>query len=456
MKSNIGVIGSGVMGLAISKNLAKKNFSVSLYDNDEKKLNEINNTNELIKIFKNINNYIESLEKPRKILLMVPAGDPVKECIKTLSEKLNEGDIIIDGGNSFYKDTEKNFKKLKSKKINFLGIGISGGEKGALEGPCIMCGGDEKVYKQVEEILKKISAQHENESCCAYAGNNSAGHFVKMIHNGIEYADMQIIAEVYIFLKNNLSKTNKEISEIFKNWGETPLKSYLLEITSKILLEKENDNSIIDLIEDIASNKGTGLWTSIESHKMQTNASVITASFDARVISNEIENRKKIKKNSEKISSNLSIEEIFDAYYLSKIVIYTQGFSMMQKANELYDYKINLKKISSIFRSGCIIQCKLLDLIMESFEKNNENLLISERFSKILKTNEQSLRNLVIELIKCKTPAPAFTNSLTYIDQLQAEELGANIIQGQRDFFGAHTFKRIDKKGDFHYEWEKN
>lgn len=459
-KNNIGIIGTGVMGSALSKNFLSKNFSVSVYDKDIEKLNKLDNeTNDTLTIYSDINLFVASLEVPRKIMLMVPAGSIVDDCIEDLIKVLDKEDIIMDGGNSFFKDTIRRSKKLSSLDINFFGVGISGGEEGALKGPSIMPGGPSNKYHLVKDYLETIAAQKNGVPCCSYIGKEGAGHFVKMVHNGIEYAHMQIISEVYLILKNILNKTNDEIADIFSSWNETKLSSYLVEITSKVLREKDVDNkdNLVDYIVDASSSKGTGKWTSIESFDLGINISSITSSMQARIMSNETLLRNEVNTylSNNVNNSPLTVENIKNAYYLSKVIAYTQGFSMMYKAGINYNWDLSLENIATTFTGGCIIQAKLLEVIKKIYKESNdlENLLLSCSVKQILIDNIEDLKLVNIEAIKFGVPTPSISSTLTYINQLTSKNLGANLVQGQRDYFGAHTFKRIDKEGTFHHDW---
>ncbi len=462
MKNQIGVVGLGTMGRALAQNLYNNGFLVSGFNRSYSVAKEIEEKNKGFLAFEELEDFINSLEKPRKIIFMLPAGKVVDEYIEKSLEFLNDGDIIMDAGNSYFKDTIKREKYLKEKNIKFFGVGVSGGEKGALLGPSIMPAGDKEAYKLIEPFLNKISAKKNNEDCCTYIGENGAGHYVKMVHNGIEYADMQIIAEIYLLLKNSYNLKNNEISDFIKELNDGESKSYLLEITYKILKEKDDKTSfdIIDMIKDTASQKGTGKWTSIEAINQMQDVSMIQNALAARFVSNMDKERevlsKEIIKNKE-ILDALDKEKIKKAYYLAKLVAYAQGFSQMQNASKEYNWDLDLSKIASIFRAGCIIQAQLLEVLMKIYldDKSLVNFLLHKDIIKIVNENIEDLREIVLDSIKTKTPIPTLIAALTYIDQLSADLLGANLISAQRDFFGAHTFKRIDREGDFHYEWEK-
>lgn len=465
MKSQIGVIGLGVMGKALATNFLTNGFVVSGFNrnyNVTKQLKEAQG--DKFNACETLVEFINSLEKPCKIILMVPAGDPVEEMINALICHLEKGDIVMDAGNSFYKDTIRRHKTLEEKGVFYYGVGVSGGEKGALLGPSIMPGGDLQVYSTISHFLEKISAKKNGQPCCAYMGPNGAGHYVKMVHNGIEYADMQIISEIYLFFKYALNLSNKDMSKIFEEWNDTEVGSYLIEITSKILLEKDTltQNDLVDMIADSASQKGTGKWTIIEAAELSQNVSVIQAAVENRIISGFDKERKAFSnkfQNSHKIDISLplpSIDDIRQAYFIGKLVAYAQGFSLMAKASESNNWSLNLSDIASIFRAGCIIQAKLLETLMELYanEPHLQNFLLSPSMLEIVSNKINNLRHLNLASTLNAIPNPALSAALVYLDQLKSESVGANLIQAQRDYFGAHTFKRIDKEGMVHHEWK--
>ncbi len=461
MKNQIGVIGLGTMGKALAQNLYNNGFLVSGFNRSYEVAKKMQEENKGFLGCENLSDFINSLEKPRKIIFMLPAGKIIDEYIEKCLEFLDDGDIIMDAGNSYFKDTKKREKYLALKNINYFGVGVSGGEKGALLGPSIMPGGKKESYDLIKPFLNKISAKKNGEDCCVYIGENGAGHYVKMVHNGIEYADMQIIAEIYLLLKNAYDLSNVEISDFFKELNDGESKSYLLEITYKILKIKDDKtkNDIIDMIKDTASQKGTGKWTSLEAIHQNQDISLIHSALTARFVSNMENERDKFNNKINKTNTKLTAldkKEIKSAYYLAKLVAYAQGFSQMADASKLYNWDLDLSKIASIFRAGCIIQAQLLELLMRIYAKNNnlENFLLDTEILDTVNGNINNLRNTVVNAIKTNTPTPTLNSALIYLDQLNANLLGANLISAQRDFFGAHTFKRIDEEGDFHYEWE--
>lgn len=463
-KKQIGVIGMAVMGSNLALNIAKNGYKVSVYNRTKEKTDLIasKNVNNVFPFY-NIKDFVESISIPRKILLMVQSGQATDLTISTIVPYLNKGDIIIDGGNSFYKDTIHRYEELLKKGFNFVGMGISGGEEGALNGPSIMPGCSKEVYKSISKILKNIAAKYKNEDpCVTYIGPNGSGHYVKMIHNGIEYGDMQLIAETYFIIKNMLKLNNQEISEIFNEWNKTELNSYLMEITVNILNKKNEKNEyILDQILDEAANKGTGIWASQDALESGVPLSLITESVFARYISSLKKQRiiaSKIllgPKNNFKIKELDFIEHLRCALYLGKIISYAQGFSQLKIASLKNNWNLNYKKIAKIFRSGCIIKAKFLIKIIEAYENNIDlnNLLLSPYFAKISNKYQISLRKVVSSAINNGIPVPCLSSAIIYYDSYRTELLPANLIQAQRDYFGSHMYKLINKKGSFHTNW---
>lgn len=464
---DIGMVGMAVMGSNLALNMADCGFKVACYnytpDLTEKVMKE--HPHENLKGFFDLKEFVDSLKKPRKIMFMIMAGKPVDSMIESLVPLLDKGDIILDGGNSFFEDTRRRHNFLKEKGINYFGVGISGGEKGARNGPCIMPGGDKDAYEQVRPIYEKIAAKVGDEPCCAYIGTDGAGHYVKMVHNGIEYADMQLIAESYLLLKYVGGLSNKQISETFKKWNEGELKSFLIGITADIFAEDDEDGGqIVDKIVDSAGQKGTGRWTSIQAMKQGVNTSIMTAACNARVMSNLMSERKKMSQsltinNSElNINTDKLIESVRRSLYVGKIAAYAQGFALYNSASIEYNWHLDFGNIAAIFRAGCIIQAEFLNKITEAYRKNPElkNLMQDDFFFNKIRDNLADLRKVVSLAIQNGVPIPALTNAVEYIDAMRSPRLGANLIQAQRDYFGAHTFKRIDKEGIFHHEWQRD
>jgi 6-phosphogluconate dehydrogenase len=406
--------------------------------------------------------FVASLEIPRKIILMVKAGDAVDEMIKQLLPLISKGDLIVDGGNSYYLDTIRRSNEIESQGYHFIGTGISGGEEGARKGPSIMPGGKKEAYEMIESILTKISARAENESCCTYIGENGAGHFVKMVHNGIEYADMQLISEAYFILKKILGLTPPEFHEIFKEWNQGELNSYLIDITSDIFTKKDPNtgNYLVDMILDVAGQKGTGKWTGQIALDLGVPASTITMAVFERYMSamkaERIEAGRLLKGPVfTQTKSRYFIEAVRKALYASKICAYAQGFDLLKSASERYSWNLPFGSIAKIFRGGCIIRAQFLNKISEAYDKNPGlvNLLLEDYFKDIVSQYQDQWREVAITAISAGIPIPGFSSALSYYDSYRSEELPMNLLQAQRDYFGAHTYQRIDTDGIFHTQW---
>lgn len=466
MLNTIGVIGLGVMGSNVALNMANKGEQVAVY-NYTRDLTDLlveKLDGQSITPYYEIQDFVQSIATPRKVFVMVTAGKAIDSVIESLVPYLQEGDVIMDGGNSHYEDTERRYDELKSKGIGYLGIGISGGEVGALEGPSIMPGGDKDVYEKAAPILTKIAAQVDNAPCCAYMGPKGAGHFVKMVHNGIEYADMQLIAEAYTFLRERLHLSVHEISDIFETWNQGELKSYLIEITAEILRKKDEVTGLplIDVILDKAGQKGTGKWTSIQAIDNGIPASIITESLFARYISALKEERVHAqsiltgpKYEQPQLDTNEWIDYIRQALYMGKVCAYAQGFTQYKMTSELFGWELPLKDIALIFRGGCIIRAEFLNVISEAYraEPNLANLLISPYFAEKVIDYQMGLRKVVCEGINSGISFPCLGASLTYFDSYRKAITNANLLQAQRDYFGAHTYERNDLAGVFHTNW---
>ncbi|AWG42927.1 phosphogluconate dehydrogenase (NADP(+)-dependent, decarboxylating) [Candidatus Borreliella tachyglossi] len=463
---DVGVYGLGIMGSNLALNIADSGFNVSVYNRDSERTEAflVNSSHKKINGFKDIETFIRSLKRPRKIILMVASSavDKVVEQILPLVEKF---DIIIDGGNSHYKSTMRRELELFSRDIYFVGLGISGGEEGARFGASLMYGGSQKAYELIEPILSKIAAKTQlGDICSAYMGENGAGHYVKMVHNGIEYADMQLISEAYFFMKRAFNLDNLRISEVFDKWGEGELSSYLIEITSKILKYKENNEYLLDKILDVANQKGTGKWASVEALESNVPVNLIFESVFARFLSGLKHERiiasDILKMNVDSFEFELS-DWILDLYYallVSKILAYAQGFMMLKMASTNYKWDLNLGKISLVWREGCIIRSAFLQKIKLAYDKNPHliNLIFDDYFLEIIREHHKSLRRIVSKASEIGIPLPAFYASLSFLDSYSTSYLPANLIQAQRDFFGAHSFERLDsKRGEFfHSTWE--
>lgn len=468
MKSNIGVIGLAVMGENLVMNLLNNKFSVSVFNRTIAKVdNFVNNRakNRSVVGCKNLEQLVESLETPRKIMLMVRAGDSVDQMITALTPLLSKGDIIIDGGNSYYMDSLRRYELLKSLGLNFVSCGVSGGELGALNGPSMMISCDKDVYAKIEPIYTKISAKapSDNLPCVCRVGNTASGHFVKTVHNGIEYGDMQAIAEIYSVLKNLFSLDNESLAKTFTTFNEGKLNSYLIEISASIFKYKENNEYILDKILDIAFQKGTGKWSSISALDENIPLSLITLSVFQRFISMQKDQRVHLSKMyTKKISydkEDLSLADVENALYAAKLLSYCQGFELLKEKSKTMNFDINLSDVAKVWRNGCIIRSAFLDQLEDSFLalKDSENLLFSKFYKKNLQECMPSLRKVVAVSLKNSLPIATLSTALNYFDSMTCGYSNANLIQAQRDYFGAHTYKRIDKAFDenFHSNWSE-
>jgi 6-phosphogluconate dehydrogenase len=465
-KQNIGVVGVGVMGRSLALNFESKGFSVSMYDLSAEKVKEVIDHNPGKKLFgtANIEEFIQSLESPRKILLMVNAGAITDKAIESLLPYLDKGDILIDGGNSFYQDTIRRNKELEEKGFLFIGAGVSGGEEGALKGPAIMPSGQKEAYDAVGPMLTAISAKVNGDPCCTYIGPNGAGHYVKMVHNGIEYSDMQLICETYHLMKQLLGLSTDELHETFAEWNKGELDSYLIEITADIFTKKdpETGKPLVDVILDTAGQKGTGKWTSQSALDLGIPLSIITESVFARFISAMKEERVRASNilqgpAKQEFSGNKKefIELIRKSLYLSKIVSYAQGFSQLKVASKEYNWNLKPGEISMIFRGGCIIRAQFLQNIKDAYDRNPnlDNLLLDEYFHSIVENYQEAAREVVTLAIKAGVPVPGLASAIAYYDSYRSAVLPANLLQAQRDYFGAHTYQRNDREGTFHTDW---
>ncbi|HBL1931571.1 TPA: NADP-dependent phosphogluconate dehydrogenase [Enterococcus faecium] len=467
-KQQIGVVGMAVMGKNLALNIESRGYSVALFNRTGAKTTAVveEHPDKNFKATYTIEEFVESIEKPRRILLMVKAGPATDATIQELLPHLDKGDILIDGGNTFFKDTMRRNEELANSGINFIGTGVSGGEEGALKGPSIMPGGQKEAYALVAPILEQISAKAEDGApCVTYIGPNGAGHYVKMVHNGIEYGDMQLIAESYDLVKNILNLSVEEMADIFKEWNQGELDSYLIEITADILTRKDDEGTgkpVVDVILDAAGNKGTGKWTSQSALDLGVPLPLITESVFARYISAYKEERVQASKilsrtNDFEFTGDKKelVEKIREALYFSKIMSYAQGFAQLRVASKEFDWDLPFGEIAKIWRAGCIIRARFLQKITDAYDKNPEieNLLLDDYFVEITKKYQQSVRDVVALAVQAGVPVPTFSSAIAYFDSYRAERLPANIIQAQRDYFGAHTYERVDKEGIFHYSW---
>ncbi|ARU94623.1 NADP-dependent phosphogluconate dehydrogenase [Tatumella citrea] len=464
-KQQIGVVGMAVMGRNLALNIESRGYTVSIFNRSREKTDEViaENPGKKLAPYYSVEEFVESLEKPRRILLMVQAGEATDKTIASLTPHLDKGDILIDGGNTFYKDTIRRNKELSDQGFNFIGTGVSGGEEGALKGPSIMPGGQKEAYELVAPILDKIAARAEGEPCVAYIGPNGAGHYVKMVHNGIEYGDMQLIAEAYSLLKGALNLSNEQLAETFSEWNTGELNSYLIDITKDIFTKKDEEgNYLVDVILDEAANKGTGKWTSQSSLDLGEPLSLITESVFARYLSSLKTQRVAASKvlsgpAAKTVAGDKAdfVEKVRRALYLGKIVSYAQGFSQLRAASEQYEWDLHYGEIAKIFRAGCIIRAQFLQKITDAYaeDANIANLLLAPYFKNIADEYQQALRDVVAYAVQNGIPTPTFSAAIAYYDSYRSAVLPANLIQAQRDYFGAHTYKRIDKDGVFHTEW---
>ncbi|WP_145148634.1 NADP-dependent phosphogluconate dehydrogenase [Paenibacillus xylanexedens] len=465
-KQQIGVIGLAVMGKNLALNIESKGFSVAVFNRSPEKTNDLLKEAEgknLTGAF-TIEEFVESLESPRKILIMVQAGKATDATIEQLLPHLDQGDIIIDGGNAYFPDTQRRSKELEEKGFRFIGAGVSGGEEGALKGPAIMPGGQESAYQLVEPILTAISAKVGDDACSTYIGPDGAGHYVKMVHNGIEYGDMQLIGEAYHLLKSVLNVSVEELHEIFTEWNQGELDSYLIEITADIFskYDPETGKPMVDVILDAAGQKGTGKWTSQSALDLGVPLSMITESVFSRFLSAMKDERVAASKilngpATDAFSGDKKafIENVRKALFASKIVSYAQGFAQMRAASDEYGWDLKYGNIAMIFRGGCIIRSQFLQNIKEAYDKDAalKNLLLDPYFQNIVESYQGAWREVVAAAVKQGIPVPGFSSALSYYDSYRTERLPANLLQAQRDYFGAHTFKRVDKEGSFHFQW---
>ena len=465
--SDIGLIGLAVMGENLVLNMESKGFSVSVY----------NRTTEVTEKFasgrakgkritptRTIEEFVSSLSRPRKMMIMVKAGSAVDAVIQQLLPHLEKGDVVIDGGNSLFTDTQRREAELSEKGLNYLGIGVSGGEEGALKGPSLMPGGTKEAWEIVAPIYRKIAAQVDGEPCCRYMGTGGAGHYVKMVHNGIEYGDMQLICEAYAILRDLLRLSAPELHDVFDSWNKGDLDSFLIEITANIFTRRDPDTGkpLVDVILDKAGQKGTGRWTLQSAIEQGVVISTINAAVEARVLSSMKEQRVRASKQlpaptGYKYTGNRQrlIDAVRDALYASKIISYAQGFTLFAAAGKQFGWNLNFGDIATIWRGGCIIRAKFLNRIKEAFDRSPqlENLMLDPFFGDILEKSQANWRFAISRAIRAGVAVPAFAASLSYFDSYRQERLPANLLQAQRDYFGAHTYERIDKPGTFHTEW---
>jgi len=465
-KTEFGFIGLGVMGKSLCRNLANNRFNISMYNRhvDEKEEDIAKDFKAEFTIFKNslafdsLGNFVASIKKPRKIMLMVNAGKPVDYVIDDLLPLLDKGDIIIDGGNSHFDDTKRRIDYLNEKEIHFIGTGVSGGEEGALKGPSIMPSGSKKAYKEIAPYLETIAAVDKNgKGCCTYVGPEGSGHYIKMVHNGIEYAEMQLLAEVYQLLRMQ-GRTPSEIADLIEPWVKTELNSFLLEITVNILRKNDGEDWLIDKILDKAGNKGTGNWTTVSAANLGIPATVISSALFARYVSAFKETRLKAAElySFEKEAPKFDVNTLKKAYKAARIINHHQGFDLIHQASKSYNWNLNLSEIARIWTNGCIIRSELMESLVNLFSSSDKTILFEPSIVDQVKSLKNSLKKIVIASIESDTSLPCFNEALTYLNSITTNCLSANMIQAQRDYFGAHTYERVDKKGTFHTNWSGN
>jgi 6-phosphogluconate dehydrogenase len=466
--SDIGLIGLAVMGENLVLNMESKGFQVSVYNRTTQRVDDFVNgraKGKNIRGTHSLQELVASLERPRKIMMMVKAGKPVDDLIESLVPLLDQGDILIDGGNTHYPDTNRRTAYVESKGLLYIGTGVSGGEEGALLGPSIMPGGSQKAWPVVKPVFQSIAAKVEDGTpCCDWVGENGAGHFVKMVHNGIEYGDMQLINEAYHIMKDVLGMSADEMHLVFKEWNEGPLDSYLIEITRDILAFKDEDGQpLVDKILDTAGQKGTGKWTAVSALEHGVPLTLIgeavfsrclSAIKEERVAASKLINGPKPEFKGDK---KQFIKDIESALFASKIVSYAQGYALMAAAAKEYGWNLNYGGIALMWRGGCIIRSVFLGRIKEAFDRNKDlsNLLLDPYFKDVVEKAQQGWRNVIATSVINGIPAPAMSSALSYFDGYRSERLPANLLQAQRDFFGAHTYERVDKpRGEFfHTNW---
>jgi 6-phosphogluconate dehydrogenase len=466
-KQQFGLIGMAVMGQNLALNIERNGFSVAVYNRTAARTQEFmagRAEGKNIRAAYTMEELANALEKPRKIMLMVKAGAPVDATIAQLKPHLEPGDVIIDGGNSFFKDTERRAKELEADGILYIGSGVSGGEYGALHGPSLMPGGQREAYELIEPVFTAIAARVNGDPCVTYIGPRGAGHYVKMVHNGIEYGDMQLIAESYDILHRAGGLSASELHEVFAEWNQGELQSYLIEITANIFakVDEETGRPLVEVILDEAKQKGTGKWTSQNALDLgvptpTTNAAVvsriISAYKDQRVAASKVLSGPEINYQG---SREELVQDVRDALYAAKICSYAQGFTLLRAASEEYDYGLDLSELARIWRGGCIIRAGFLNHIRAAFQRDPElpNLLLDPFFKEEVESRQDALRRLIQTAVGLGIPCLAFSASLAYYDAYRTARLPANLTQAQRDYFGAHTYRRIDKEGSFHTEWQ--
>ncbi|HEY2092369.1 MAG TPA: NADP-dependent phosphogluconate dehydrogenase [Thermoanaerobaculia bacterium] len=469
-KSQFGMIGLAVMGSNLALNIEEHGFSVAVWNFEPERVDSFIKENEGKKFTgtKTLQDFVAALERPRRIMMMIKAGAPVDMTLDKLAPLLEPGDIVIDGGNSWFKDTQERTKRVESKGIHFVGSGVSGGEEGARFGPSLMPGGSAESWKAIQPVFEAIAAKSDSGPCVTHVGTDGAGHFVKMVHNGIEYGDMQLIAEAYEVLRKGLGASAGELADIFDEWNRGPLESFLIEITAKIFRVKDPESGapLVDKVLDKAGQKGTGKWTAQVALDLAVPIPTIAAAIDARVLSSMKEERltaaKALKGESVSVpgvpEKEQFVKGVHEALYASKICSYAQGMALIQAGSREWNWNIDMREMARIWKAGCIIRAKFLDSIMRAYEKRPDlpNLLLDSEFTPVIEAAQHPWRRVVAYAASMGIPVPAMSSSLAYFDAYRSTELPQNLTQAQRDYFGAHTYQRNDKGPDapfVHTDW---
>ena len=467
IKADLGLIGLAVMGENLALNMESRGFTVAVHNRTPERIDQLLQSRgagkNIIGAY-TLEELVAQLKKPRKVMLMVKAGEPVDLFIQRLVKVLEPGDIIIDGGNSLYSDTIRRTKFLEALGLLYVGAGVSGGEEGALTGPSIMPGGSSEAWPHIQPIFQAIAAQVDGEPCCQWIGSDGSGHYVKMVHNGIEYADMQLIGEAYFLMKHLLGFNARQMQEVFVDWNQGELNSYLIEITAHILgkIDHATGEPLLELVADVAGQKGTGKWTSQEALDLGVAAPTIAEGVFARIISGAQDQRGLATQAfpfvapQEELDETQFVEAVRQALFASKICAYAQGFDLLGQASKEYDWNLNLGEIAQLWRGGCIIRAQFLQHITDAYDQNPHlaNLLLAPYFHKTLQRSLASWRQVVAVAVTQGLPVPGFASALAYFDSIRNPYLWTNLVQAQRDYFGAHTYARRDRPGAFHTEWQ--
>ncbi len=464
---NIGLVGLAVMGENLALNIEEKGFPIAVYNRSPERVDQFLAANPRKKLrgHKSPKEFVADIERPRRIVMMVKAGAPVDATIEALRPHLEKGDMLIDGGNEFFTNTERRSRDLEAAGLRFVGMGVSGGEEGARHGPSLMPGGQRSAYDELAPILTRIAAQVDDGPCVDYMGPGGAGHYVKMVHNGIEYGDMQLIAEAYDLLKSLGGLGNQELADVFSSWNQGDLKSFLIEITAKIFGTKDDrggNGMLVDAILDVTGMKGTGRWTVQQASELGAPIPTIASSVEARILSAQKAERVAAAKVLRDVPVPAAtqpkkqlVEDVRHALYAAKVCSYAQGMNLLRTASETYGWGLALGRIARIWKGGCIIRAQFLDRIKNAYQRDERlsNLLVDRDFARELTERQPGWRRVVAAAVQAGVPIPGFSASLAYFDSYRRERLPANLVQAQRDFFGAHTYERLDRPGTFHTEW---